>query len=300
MTDATDRTTPHLVADRATAPLAPATPRDTSRRRIDWYAVRAVIAKDMTAVRRSKPIVLPMILVPVLLLVIMPTIIGLFARSAGEVDIADALGSFSGRMLEPIADKPPDEQILILVLGFLMAPLFLIVPLMVSSVIAADAFAGEKERRTIEAMLNLPISDRDLFIAKILGAFIPSMIISWVGFLCYAIIANALAWPIMERIFVPTSLWLVMIFWVGPAVATLGLGVMVRVSARARTTQEATQLGGAVILPLIFLALGQSTGLLLVDLPIALGIGAFIWVVALALVARGARKFTRDTLAARA
>jgi ABC-type Na+ efflux pump permease subunit len=254
----------------------------------------------MTAVRRSKPIVLPMILVPVLLLVIMPTIIGLFARSAGEVDIADALGSFSGRMLEPIADKPPDEQILILVLGFLMAPLFLIVPLMVSSVIAADAFAGEKERRTIEAMLNLPISDRDLFIAKILGAFIPSMIISWVGFLCYAIIANALAWPIMERIFVPTSLWLVMIFWVGPAVATLGLGVMVRVSARARTTQEATQLGGAVILPLIFLALGQSTGLLLVDLPIALGIGAFIWVVALALVARGAQKFTRDTLAARA
>jgi ABC-type Na+ efflux pump permease subunit len=171
---------------------------------------------------------------------------------------------------------------------------------MVSSVIAADAFAGEKERRTIEAMLNLPISDRDLFIAKILGAFIPSMIISWVGFLCYAIIANALAWPIMERIFVPTSLWLVMIFWVGPAVATLGLGVMVRVSARARTTQEATQLGGAVILPLIFLALGQSTGLLLVDLPIALGIGAFIWVVALALVARGAQKFTRDTLAARA
>jgi hypothetical protein len=91
-----------------------------------------------------------------------------------------------------------------------------------------------------------------------------------------------------------------MILWVGPAVATLGLGVMVRVSARARTTQEATQLGGAVILPLIFLALGQSTGLLLVDLPIALAIGAVVWVIALALVARGAQKFTRDKLAARA
>ena len=57
-----------------------------------------------------------------------------------------------------------------------------------------------------------------------------------------------------------------MILWVAPAVAALGLGVMVRVSARARTTQEANQLGGAVILPLIFLAVGQSTGLLLVDL----------------------------------
>ena len=51
-----------------------------------------------------------------------------------------------------------------------------------------------------------------------------------------------------------------MILWVAPAVAALGLAVMVRVSARARTSQEANQLGGAVILPLIFLAVGQSTG----------------------------------------
>jgi ABC-2 type transport system permease protein len=75
--------------------------------------------------------------------------------------------------------------------------------------------------------------------------------------------------------------------------------VMVRVSARARTAQEANQLGGAVILPLIFLAVGQSTGLLLVDLPIAIGIGAMVWLIALTLVARGARRFTRNELAAR-
>ena len=67
----------------------------------------------------------------------------------------------------------------------------------------------------------------------------------------------------MHRVFVPTKLWGVMILWVAPAVATLGLGVMVRVSARARTSQEANQLGGAVILPLIVLAVGQSSGLLL-------------------------------------
>ena len=55
-----------------------------------------------------------------------------------------------------------------------------------------------------------------------------------------------------------------MILWVAPAVAALGLACMVRVSARARTSQEANQLGGAVILPLIFLAVGQASGLLLV------------------------------------
>ena len=43
-----------------------------------------------------------------------------------------------------------------LVNGYLLAPLFLIVPLMVSAVLAADAFAGEKERRTLESLLHLP------------------------------------------------------------------------------------------------------------------------------------------------
>jgi hypothetical protein len=50
---------------------------------------------------------------------------------------------------------------------------------------------------------------------------------------------------------------------------------------------------------LIFLAVGQSTGLLLVDLPVALAIGAVIWVIALWLVIRGSRRFTRDQIATR-
>jgi hypothetical protein len=76
------------------------------------------------------------------------------------------------------------------------------------------------------------------------------------------------------------------------------MGVMVRVSARAKTAQEANQLGGAVILPLIFLAVGQSTGLLLVTLPIAIGIGAAVWAIALTLIVRGATRFTRDRVVA--
>jgi hypothetical protein len=90
-----------------------------------------------------------------------------------------------------------------------------------------------------------------------------------------------------------------MIVWVAPAVAALGLGVMVRVSVRARTSQEANQLGGAVILPLIFLVVGQSTGLLLVAMPIAIAIGGVLWIIAIWLCSRGAKRFTRDQLSAR-
>ena len=122
--------------------------------------------------------------------------------------------------------------------------------------------------------------------------------ISWIGFACFSVVVDVTAWPVAHHLIVPTALWLVVIFWVAPAVATLGLGVMVRVSARATSTQEANQLGGAVILPLIFLAVGQSTGLLLVTLPVAVAIGAVVWAVALLLTLRGATRFTRDRIAA--
>ncbi len=265
--------------------------------RPDWAAIRAVIAKDLRAVRRSKLIMVPMLAVPALLLVILPLVLGLFARTATADDAARAIDRFGASLPDRFVELPPDEVVFELVLGFLLAPLFLIVPLMVSAVLAADAFAGEKERRTMEGLMHLPISDRDLFVAKVVGAFLPALAVSWLGFAAFAVIANAVAWPAMHRIFIPTRLWAVMIFWVAPAVAAFGLGVMVRVSARARTTQEATQLGGAVILPLIFLALGQASGILLLDAVVGFAIGLVVWVLALWLVWRGATRFTRDRIA---
>jgi ABC-type Na+ efflux pump permease subunit len=262
-----------------------------------WSAIAAVAAKDFTAVRRSKGVMLPMLIVPVLLLVVLPLAVGIAARNAHAPDVSSILRALPGGLAKPILALPRRERLVTLVDGYLVAPLFLIVPLMLAAVSAADAFAGEKERKTLESLLHQPIVDRDLFLAKLLGAFVPAVAISWIGFLCFSVVVDVTAWPVAHHLIVPTRLWLVVIFWVAPAVATLGLGVMVRVSARATSTQEANQLGGAVILPLIFLAVGQSTGLLLVSLPIALAIGAVAWLVALLLVFRGAARFTRDRMA---
>ena len=266
--------------------------------KVDWLIVRIVVAKDLRAVRRSKALWVPMLVVPALLLIVLPTAIGLIAARTASPDVTQFLGRVPGDIAEPITRLPQRQQLVVLVNGYLLAPLFLIVPLMVSAVIAADAFAGEKERRTIEALLHLPVRDRDLYIGKLCTAFLPAIAVSWIGFAAFAVVSNVVAWPVMHRVFVPTRLWLLMIFWVAPAVAALGLGVMVRVSARARTAQEANQLGGAVILPLIFLALGQATGLLLVDPAVSILVGGVMWLIAIALNVRGAARFTRDRLAA--
>src|SRR5580765_2901006 len=176
----------------------------TARTPVDWGAVRAVFAKDFAAVRRSKAIVLPMLIVPFLLLVVLPLLIGFVARSQSQFDVSRFLSNLPGDVAKPILRLPVRQQLIVLVNGYLLAPLFLLVPLMVSAVLAADAFAGEKERKTLETLLHLPLAERDLFIAKLLTAFIPAVMISWIGFVCFSIVSNVVAWPVMHRVFVPT------------------------------------------------------------------------------------------------
>jgi ABC-2 type transport system permease protein len=267
-------------------------------RPIDWDAVRTVIRKDLTAVRRSKPIVLPMIIVPTLLIVVLPIGLGTLAGRVTPEQAETALQSPLVRsLLNPILDLPPDERLVVLVLGYLLSPLLLVIPLMVSAVLAADAFAGEKERRTLESLLHLPIADRDLFFAKVLGAYLPAVALSWIGAALYVVIANIVAWPVMGRVFLPFSQWLIMILWLAPAVAALALGLLVVVSSRAKTTQEANQLGGAVILPLIFAAATQASALLLMPAVVVLAGGSFVWLLAGGLIAYNGRRFTRNRLA---
>lgn len=263
-----------------------------------YGAMFAVVIKDLTAIRRSKPTIIPMAIVPLVLLVLVPLMVVLVASTPGaEFGVDTLLDSMPDSIDRSIRALPEQERMVVLINGYLMAPLFLVVPMMLTSVLAADAFAGEKERRTLESLLYLPIGDRALFYAKVLGAFVPAIAVSWLGFVTFAVVVNASAWPLTHRVFVPTGLWMFVVLWVAPAVAALSMGLMVRVSARVRTTQEANQLGGAVILPVIFLVVGQSTGLLIVTPLFVFAVGAAVWAIALWLILRGAARFTRDRLA---
>lgn|GEM_PF-44452 len=264
----------------------------------DWSAIRTVMRKDLTAIRRSKAIVLPMLMVPAVLLVALPLGVGLFARSADASQINSALNSPLVRdLLDPILGLPGREQVTVLTLGYLLSPVLLVIPLMVSAVLAADAFAGEKERRTLEGLLHLPVADRDLFLAKVLVGLIPAVVITWVGAALFALVSNVIAWPTMGRIFLPFTQWTVVIVWLAPAIALLALGLLVIVSSKAKTTQEANQLGGAVILPLIFVAASQASALMLAPVWFIFAIGLVTWIAAIALVALNAKRFTRDRLA---
>ena len=106
--------------------------------------------RDLTAVRRAKAVFLPMLFVPALLLVVLPFAIGLAARSVGSVDVTPFLDRLPADLAAPIVTRPPAEQMILLVNGYLLAPLVLIQALLPAGKndnggAAGKELAGERE-----------------------------------------------------------------------------------------------------------------------------------------------------------
>lgn len=269
-----------------------------------WHlgAMMAIARRDLMLVRQSKAVTIPLIVVPLVMVVALPLLITLLARFGGEAALASAdvdalLQRMPPALMERLLPLEPAQQVIVLLLGYMFAPMFLILPLMVSSVIAADTFAGEKERKTLEALLYTPTRDAELFGAKLAAAFVPAVAVAWVGLVGYSLVVDVAAYPLFGYPLLPDALWLVLGLVVAPAVALLGLAITVLVSARAESFQEAYQLGGVVVLPFIALVGAQAAGLLYLSWWAALLGGLALFVVDALLIRWGLRRFSRDTLA---
>ena len=73
---------------------------------------------------------------------------------------------------------------------------------------------------------------------------------------------NLIVGPDVGGWFFPTPQWWVLMFWVVPPFLALTLSLVLRLSARVKSTAAAQQASGLVTLPLIMIAYAQSTGAL--------------------------------------
>jgi ABC-2 type transport system permease protein len=275
---------------------------------MNTVAIRALVKKDLLTIVRNRGLRIPLIVTPVVVLFLLPTllVIGgelLVSGSVAVVADPEAVG------LPGIASPEVQESLIgqetgpalwtRFVLEVMVAPLYLMVPLMVATVIAADSFAGERERKTLEALLHTATSDRELLTAKFLAAWIPAVTVGWLSFAAYAVLANLLGRASLERIFFPTPTWLLLAFWLAPAVAALGLAVMVVTSSRVRSLQAAHQIGSLLVLPVLALLVAQVAGTLLFDVVTVAILGVVVWCAAAVMLLYGTATLRRQRLAER-
>ncbi|MEK3922737.1 MULTISPECIES: ABC transporter permease subunit [Paenibacillus] len=255
-------------------------------------AIRALVRKDIRSVTASVQLWLPMLIVPLIIGIIMPSALLWAAsrmelRSLGNISfLLESLDALThGGQIPQLASMPTDNHRIVYYLAmYMFAPLFLIIPVMASSILTANSFAGEKERKTLEGLLFTPISINTLFKGKVLAALIPSLLLSWVTFLIYGIIANILMYPMFGTLMFPNLNWIILVIWVVPACSLMVILLNVLISAKVRGFQEAYQLGGLIVLPLIALVAGQASGMLLIGPWMLLMIGAVLLLISLVLL----------------
>jgi hypothetical protein len=262
-------------------------------------ALQAIVRKDLKVVFQNKGVSVPLIVAPVVILVAFPAMVfflgptlrGIVATDSGSGIVRMAAG------IPGLAGYDGAQMMVVYLLVYMMAALYLLLPTIVAIGFAADSFAGEKERKTLEALLYTPTTDWELLLGKLLSAWLPALGVAWGGFLLYTVMANLAAWPVMGRVFFPTTMWVILAVWVAPAVAALGVGAMVLISSRARTYQEAYQLGGMVAILIVGLLVLQISGVMVFSTWLVALLGLLFWAIDAALLWFGRRGFRRTKLA---
>ena len=261
----------------------------------------AIACKDWIEVRQNKYAWIPMLILPVLFDVLLPLGIILLMTNL-KMDpksfVADAdLETFFRAMPASIAQflhpEQPVQFAITAILGYMLAPMFLILPLMYSTTIAAESFAGERERKTMEALLYTPATDAELFLGKVMAAAVPSIGITWIGFAIYTLILNLAPYSVFQRFWFPLPTWWPLIFWMSPALVLLGIAFTVLISEKVPTFLGAYQTSSAIVLLVVVLFIGQLNGVLYLSVGIGILLGVFLWVIAGILSFFAIRSFNR-------
>lgn len=273
---------------------------------MNWRSIWAIARKDLKEVQQNKAAWGPAIALPLIFAIAMPILFSVLPQVLPVEDIQRELGD----METLLKNLPPTvqaffaglklEQMFVLYMtAFMFAPLFLIMPLMFSSVVGADSFVGERERKTMEALLYSPATDVELFLGKVLAAVIPAVSLSWLTYLVYIVVVNVASFNLFGRIWFPLPTWWPLMFWLTPAFALLGISATVMISARVKTFMEAYQLTGSLVVLVLALVVGQATGVLYLGVGTVMIVGTLIWIVDGVLIYLSVHNFKRSSLIAK-
>lgn len=254
----------------------------------------ALIRKDLRSITANKQLLASMIIVPVAFTVVIPSVFILLIHfMPSEMSDFDAM-----LRLLPVEVQPTsmERTLISLILNNILPVFFIIIPIMAASIMAASAFVGEKEKRTLETLLYCPLTVQQIFRAKILSSFIMSELVSILSFVMMTVVTQTEILLTTGSLLLPSGSWLVVLLLVGPAVSLIAITLIVRGSAKAQTIEESQQRSALMVLPIIFLVAGQFVGVILINTWILLGIGALLAVAAWLLMHGSFRKISYETL----
>jgi ABC-2 type transport system permease protein len=255
--------------------------------------VLAVVRRELLEIVRNRALLAAIVLPPVLLIAAPVLITAFGARDSLPSDLAASLvasrpdwATLSPRQL---SDAFGLQQ---------MVVFFLLMPATIPLAIASYSIVGEKQTRSLEAVIAAPISTTELLAGKAIAAVTPAIFTVWLAYGVLVAISSLTFGVAIARVVVDPT-WLVTVFVVGPAVGLVSVVTGMAISSRVNDPRAAQQIGTVVVLPLIGIAVLQlQTGHVLSvrDLLLAAAVMAAIGVAGVRL---GVRLFGRESILTR-
>jgi ABC-2 type transport system permease protein len=270
---------------------------------MNYSRMMTVMRTDLKQLAQSKDFWIPMTLLGGLFFVVIPTILLSIINSIGNVNSIQQV-SQALKLLPQAAQQAVPQQatagtkVSYVLAVYLLAPIAVIVPLTISTAVGSSSIVGERERGTGEFLAHSPAGVREIYLGKLIASLIPGYITTVVGFGLYSLMVNLIVGPDVGGWFFPTPSWWLLILWVLPPFLLIALSLVLRLSARVKSTAAAQQAAGLITFPLILIAYGQSTGALFGGAAVRISVimGAIAWTIGIALLVNGMRTLTRARL----
>lgn len=256
--------------------------------------VRIVLGKEWRDILADRALVFSLLLIPAVFTG-MPLAFFYILRNIPLVGSPRGLESL---MQNPAFYGLAPERIVQMVSINQFLTMFLILPLVIPSVLAAHSIVGEKTGYTLEPLLATPISVRELLLGKILAAAIPSVLLTWASYGVFLLGARPLIRDDVVYAHAHSAIWLGGMGLVAPLATFLSIGMTLLVSARAEDPRVAQQLSGLLVFMPVAALMLQTAGRMYLDEDLFLRVALALVVLDAAVLLLGAYFFRRETILA--
>ena len=271
-----------------------------ARQPLQWAHVRTVARTDLKQLAQDRGYWIPMLILGGIFFVFVPTVLLFAITRVGNLNAVDQLS----QALEILPKKAQAQlqgdtekgRAAYAMAVYLFAPVAVVVPITISTAVGAATIVGERERGTGEFLAHSPAGIREIFLGKLAASLLPGYLTTIVGFGVYSLIVNTIVGPDVGGWFFPTRQWWILMLWVVPPFLALTLSIVLRLSARVKSTAAAQQASALVSLPLIMVAYSQASGSLFGGTSLVWYIGGAAWVLAGVALWRGIKAVTRGRL----
>jgi ABC-2 type transport system permease protein len=257
--------------------------------------IRTIINKEWSEVFKNRWVITTMTMLPMLFTAL--PLVMLYMTGGSEISAgisAESSGLPAGFLVACAGLSASDCMQIYLLSQFML--MFMMMPLMIPTTIAAYSVVGEKTTRSLEPLLATPISTIELLAGKGLAAVIPGILISYAAFGVFIVggLLIGLSPAVIDYILGPT--WIVGVLILGPILSVIATIFAIYVSSKVSDPRVAEQLSGMVILPLMLVLFAALAGKIVINIWFMLIAIAVCLLVAFGMLHLGTIIFDRENI----